>query len=396
MRVNDLAHAADLDEVDAYLASCLRRALTNEAWPAWPAPWSGPQQQQAVVKRCQFHGIANVLAAADHAFEGWPKAVCEPLLFESRLAFVWEESHRKALNPLLAKLAEADISVTVMKGTALAYLAYDAPSMRRRGDTDLLVDAKDVKRARAILSEVGFCAHAGPHGLYYQETWRQKIGHYLQHVIDLHWQPTDRPMLQRVLRFEDFVRSRVPLTRLGPAAFAPSPVQMLIHGALNQAWHTTRGYNVGEERILGGRRLIWQVDYAALAQKFDDSLWDELLRMCRARDARSIVYAALLGAQEDLGTAIPEWVMAGLRQSPEQSRTHSYVMAPETALTKLSDIKVAGSMGLRFKIIWMAIFTPRDHLVATYPGRGHWPTVALQMRRYWDSAGRLLRQLTAK
>ena len=395
MRGNDLTLAAKLKEVDAYLAACLRSALANEAWPEWPQQWSG-QQQQAFVKRCQFHGIANVLAGADHAFDGWPKAVCDPLMFESRLAAVWEDSHRNALCLVLAKLADANIPATLMKGTALAYLAYDTPSSRRRGDTDLLIDALDLERTRGILSEVGFGAHAGPHGLYYQETWRQKIGQHLQHVIDLHWQPTDRPVLQRVLRFEDFVRNRVPLPRLGPAAFAPSPVQMLIQGALNQAWHTARGYNVGNERILGGRRLIWQVDYACLVRRFDDQLWDELLEMCRARDARSIVYAALRGAQADLGTAIPDRVMSDLKQNPEESRSHSYVMAPETALTKLSDITVAGSMGARRDIIRMAIFTPRDHLVATYPGLRHWPTFALQLRRYWDSTGRLFRQLTAK
>jgi hypothetical protein len=396
MRGTDLTHAADLDEVDAYLASCLRSALANEAWPGWPGQWSGQQQQQAFVKRCQFHGIANVLAGADQAFEGWPKAVCDPLVFESRLAAVWEDSHRKALEPLLAKLADANIAATVMKGTALAYLAYDTPSMRRRGDTDLLIAVQDLERTRAILSDAGFGAHAGPHGLYYQETWRQRIGHHLQHVIDLHWQPTDRPVLQRVLRFEDFVRNRVPLTGLGPAAFAPSPVQMLIQGALNQAWHTARGYNVGDERILGRQRLIWQVDYASLVRRFDDQLWDELLEMCRARDARSIVYAALLGAQTNLGTAISDRVMSGLRQNPEESRSHSYVMMPETALTKLSDFTEAGSMGMRFKIIRMALFSPRDQLVATYPGLRQWPTFALQMRRYWDSAGRLFRQLAAK
>jgi hypothetical protein len=393
---NDLKHGADEGAVDAYLAECLRRTLANETWPAWPGDWHDPQHLQLVIKRCQFHGIANVLAAANHAFEDWPKGVSDPLLFESRLAAVWEESHCKALNLLLVNLAEADITATLMKGTALAYLAYDQPTMRRRGDTDLLINVKDLERTRAILEEAGFCAQPGPHGLYYQEIWRQKIGQHLQHVIDLHWQPTDRPVLQRILRFDDFAIGRVPLTRLGPTAFAPSPVQMLLQGALNQAWHTARGYNVAHDRVLGGRRLIWQVDYAKLVQRFDDHLWDELIRVCEARDARSIVHAALSGAQQDLGVAIPERVMAGLRQSPAQSRTHSYILAPETALTKLSDMNVAGSMGLRCKIIRMAIWAPRDHLASTYPGMSHWPTITLQLRRYWDSVARLFRQILAK
>jgi hypothetical protein len=392
----DVNRAAGHEAVDAYLADCLRHALAGEAWPAWPDEWSDPEHHRLFTKRCQFHGISTILACAEHPLENWPRSVIDPLLFESRLAAVWEESHRKTLTDLLASLAQADISVTVMKGTALAYLAYDLPAVRRRGDTDLLIHERDLERARGILKDAGFSANNGPHGLYYQETWRQRIGQHLQHVIDLHWQPTDRPVLQRILRFDDFVRNRVPLTRLGPAAFAPSPVQMLLQGALNQAWHTARGYNVAEDRIVGGRRLIWQVDYAKLAQRFDDRLWDELLQVCEARDARSIVYAALFGAQQDLGVAIPERVLAGLKQSPAQSQTHRYIVAPETALTKLSDINEAGSMGLRCKIIRMAIWSPRDHLVATYPRLSHWPTVALQLRRYIDSVARLFRQLPQK
>lgn len=393
---NDLKHTADLDAVDAYLAECLRHALAAEPWPVWPGHWTYPEQEQTVVKRCQFHGIANVLAATNRAFEGWPKAVREPLLFESRLAAVWEDSHKKALSSLLQRLADAAVAVTVMKGTALAYLSYDLPSMRRRGDTDILIGPQDLERTRSILESAGFSAHNNPHGLYYQETWRQKVGHHLQHVIDLHWQPTDRPVLQRILRFDDFVQNRVPLTRLSRGACAPSPVQMLIQGAINQAWHTARGYNVANERILGGRRLIWQVDYAMLVRRFNENHWDELLRVCRARDARSIVYSALAGAQKDLDLQIPERVMTSLRQRPERSPSHTYIMTPESALTKLRDINVAGSMGLRFKIIRMAVLAPRDHLVAKYPNLHHWPTFALHLRRFADSAARLFRQWSAK
>ncbi|MCU0948052.1 MAG: nucleotidyltransferase family protein [Porphyrobacter sp.] len=396
MRGNDLKHGADLDAVDAYLAACLRHALAHEAAPAWPGAWSEAHQHQALLERCQYHGIANILAGGDHPLAGWPRAVSDPLRFEARLAAVWEESHRTALMGLLARLADAGVAVTVMKGTALAYLAYDQPAMRRRGDTDLLIDERDLERARAILAEAGFSLHAGPHGLYCQETWRQRIGQHLQHVIDLHWQPTDRPVLQRILRFEDFFRNRVPVPGLGPAAFAPSPVQMLMQGAVNQAWHTARGYRVAGVRIVGGMRLVWQVDNALLVRQFDDAAWDELLRLCRARDARSIVYAALAGMQADLHRAIPEAVMAQLRQSPESSRAHSYIRAPETALTKWSDINLSGSMWLRLRIMQMAIFPPRDHLVTTYPRLSHWPTPALQLRRYWDSVRRVFRRLAAR
>ncbi|MEM7781570.1 MAG: nucleotidyltransferase family protein [Pseudomonadota bacterium] len=391
-----LNHTADLDAVDAYLADCVRQALAGEPWRAWPSEWHSPEAHKAIIKRCHFHGISTILAVSHNAYSGWPKSVSEPLLFEARLASVWEESHKKTLIDLFANLADAGIEATVMKGTALAYLVYDPASMRRRGDTDLLIGIADLERTRRLLKNAGFSTYSSPHGLYSQESWQLKVGHHLTHIIDLHWEPTDRPVLQRILRFEDFFQNRVALERLGSEVYGPSPVQMLIQGALNQAWHTSRGYNVAEDRILGGRRLVWQVDYTKLLKRFNDQLWDELIQVCRERDARSIVYAALAGTQKDLCVQIPERVMEDLNQSPKQSPTHCYIMEPESALTKLRDINVASSMSKRRKILKMAVFPPRDHLVSEYPELAHWPTFALQLRRYASSIVRVFKQFPSR
>jgi hypothetical protein len=91
------------------------------------------------------------------------------------------------------------------------------------------------------------------------------------HSIDLHWEPSDRPLLRKILRADRFWQGRVPVTQLSPHAAAPDALMMLVHGAINQSWHLARGYSVKDERVTGGRRLIWAVDYLRLTAGFDDS-----------------------------------------------------------------------------------------------------------------------------
>jgi hypothetical protein len=214
----------------------------------------------------------------------------------------------------------------------------------------------------------------------------------LEHAIDLHWQPTDRPLLQRILPLSEFLRHRTPLPRLAPHVCAPPAIQLLVHGAINQAWHVARGFIVDGARITGGRRLIWAVDYAHITRQFTDAMWEELLLLCQTRDARSIVYAALAGAQKDLGLAIPAEVMAGLKQEPGASRTHRYIASPETIRHKLTDFAAAGTASMRWQILRNALFLPRHYLITLYPQQAHWPTLALQLRRYGDGFVRIFRK----
>lgn len=377
-----------IDAADTFFAECVRRSLANEPWPQWPEEWQGQDIERIVGTRSEFHGIAVLLTQSRFAFEGWPSALADRIREEARLASVWESTHKMALTALLRELAKANILPIIMKGTALAYSYYDNPAMRRRGDTDLLVQPADLGATRRILVRNGYARRNDPHGLYFQETWILSLSADLEHPIDLHWEPADRPLLQRILNGEEYVKNAVPLPRLAPNAAAPAAIPMLVHGAINQAWHVARGFYVEDVKVIGGRRLIWSVDYANIISGFSDEDWANLVQFCTERDARSITYSAIAGAQKDLHLSIPADVMQQLRQDPSQSRTHSYISAPDTLDDMRTDLLAAGNLSKRVKILSQALFSSRDHLVGKYPHLDHWPTFALQLRRYAEILNR--------
>jgi hypothetical protein len=374
-----------IEQADRFLADCVRAALTDQQAQAWPDAISSPDDCEVLASRASFHGIAVLLGHAPTVLANWPAAVADEVRREMRLAGLWEELHRSKIAGIIASLAQNGIDTILLKGTALAYLYYEEPATRRRGDTDLLIRPADLTRARSILAEAGCFRREDPHGLHSQETWLVDCGAGMEHSIDLHWEPSDRPVLQKILAADRLWQGRVQVARLSPHAGAPDPLMMLVHGAINQAWHLARGYSVEDERITGGRRLIWAVDYRKLTAGFDDNHWQALAAFCEQHDAAAIVHAALHGAQQDIGLAVPNEVMARLRAAAPASEAYAYIAEPGVVRDFWRDLRAVESVGSRLELMQAMAFAPRSHLLRKYPHCAHWPTGLLQLRRYSEA-----------
>ncbi len=382
--------ASQLLSADAFLAQCVRCVLAGECLPEWPENRADNPRDTGYLERIDFHGIALLLSSAASGIGHWPQAIVNGVQDMARLAALWEELHRPAITQLIADLKGQGIASMVLKGSAVAYLHYDDPAMRRRGDTDLLVHPGDVERAREHLIAMGAQRSGTSPNLYYQESWLVDCGAGMLHTIDLHWHPSDRPVIQKILRPEEFWDSRVPVPRLSPHASAPDAVLMLVHGAINQIWHETRGFHVENERVIGGRRLIWAVDYHHLIQSFTATDWARLVAFCQQRDAGAIVASALSGAKRDIGLGVDDGVLADLMPASGRSPTLDYIQSFDLLKDLGADLIAAQSLGARWRIIRGMAFANREHLVGKYPQASHWPTAALQVRRYGDALGRLL------
>jgi Uncharacterised nucleotidyltransferase len=378
-----------IDKADRFLADCTRAALAGEAGPHWPDEWSDAAAHDAVAARIGFHGIAVLLGERPGALDGWPQPVADAVRDEMRLAALWEATHRARVVEVIDRLAEAGIATMVMKGTAVAYLHYAEPATRRRGDTDLLIHTADLVQARIVLAAAGGYRRDDPHGLNFQETWQIDCGAGIVHSIDLHWEPADRPVLQKLLRSGRFWNARVAVPRLSPHVGAPDPVLLLVHGAINQAWHEARGFNVDGDTVVGGKRLIWAVDYQCIAAGFSAEAWHTLAEFCERHDAAAIVLAALDGAQRDLGLTIPPIVLERLGRAAVASPTYAYITQGGMLREFGQDFAAAADTSVRLRLLHSIAFAPRSHLLRKYPRQSHWPTGLLQLRRYVDGVIRL-------
>ena len=71
---------------------------------------------------------------------------------------VWHRERTAAVTEILQALSRISISALVLKGSALAWMIYDSPTLRPMSDVDLLVPGADARRAQAALVALGFQA----------------------------------------------------------------------------------------------------------------------------------------------------------------------------------------------------------------------------------------------
>lgn len=368
--------------------------------PRWPYPdtaepqHDNPDEQsflEGFILRAEFHGVASLLCQSNPEFCGWPETASAAITALARRTALQEALVRPAIVDVIESLARIGVTSLLMKGGALAYLVYDQPHVRPRGDTDLLIRERDLPAVRQAIMQLGWHKPDNPQGIYFQEMWHFDCGAGVTHTLDLHWRTTDRPVLQQVLRDDDFWAKMQPVQRLSPCAMAPDPISLIVHGAVNQLWHELRGFHIQNERVTGRRRLIWAVDYYLITKDFEQADWDALVAACVRLGAGAVMHRALSGAAADIGLAVPSAVLTALAaHSPDECPILGYITSLSLAGNFRADFRAASSLKMRLHLIATVAVAPRSHLLAKYPEANHWPTAALQLRRYGQAITGLL------
>ncbi|MEO1221571.1 MAG: nucleotidyltransferase family protein [Pseudomonadota bacterium] len=379
--------------IDEFLAETLRAVRTGNG-----APWAAMAEVDwhQIWARIEYHGIAFLLNTQKQDLRDWPSALLDRMAEEARLIALWETTHHKAIVEVIKALDDQGIETVLMKGTALAYSLHEEPATRRRGDTDLLVRPRDQERTRTILQKLGWYRKEDPHGLYYQEGWLHDAAGFFVHSIDLHWEPSDRPVLQGILPISEFFADKQPLPQLHEAAYRPSLALMVLHAVINQKWHALHGYHSESGRLASKRRLIWSVDLNLMCKSMTDQDWRQLIEHSTANGVGALVAEALNGMQEDLGGCLPVAKLEELDAQPLDPSLKKYFDDPDSLAQFWIDLKMADSLSKKRRLVVTRAFPPREHLLQKYPAASRWPTALLQGRMLMETAGRALRKVGAR
>lgn len=374
--------------IDAALAAALGQ---GEALP-WPQPWPAALEQ-ACWDRIRFHGIAMVLLHRDPALAQWPTGVADKIREEARLQGLWEASHKHLLKRITAELDRAGGSALLLKGSALAYLVYDDPALRRRGDSDVLVRHGELRQTRRVLRELGLTLERDIH--VGQESWQFDTGMGFDHSIDLHWEVSNAPFLRPVLDIDECFANSIALPRLAPAARTITPVLLFLRGAINHALHRNQGYFDGADKLFEDSRMIWQLDTHLLAASFADREWDELTQLVAQRGMAGPCLKQLRLARATFGTAIPARVEQALAAQPSDTAVTAYFDTP-SARTRLElDLRASRTWRECYLLLASHVFPPHHFMASRYPGKQGWPMPLLYCYRLveggWSRLARGLR-----
>ena len=331
-------------EIDLLLAGALRGEDTR-----WPQGWRKHDLNEALLGRAIYHGIAGLLVAGQDRLTEWPAKVIASLHQAMLAQVVWEMQHKPVIGDLLTALAAKSVVPIILKGTALAYDVYDTPAMRARGDTDILVERKDLACTRQTLIENGFSLHPAcgetSDALTLQEMWFQALNHGGKHTIDLHWQALNSLSLEDTLTFSDCREDSLELPSLCEAARTMSRSTALIYACMHRAEHFTSPYIVDGTYHYGGDRLIWAQDIHLLANALTESEWGQLSRKALEKGVEAVCLDGLRFAQSRLGTQFPVTVQTALAAAGGNSKAANYLMRSGQARRAFADLQAAPGIG---------------------------------------------------
>lgn len=261
-----------------------------------PAALTGAERA-SFLRGAELHGLAALLEKRAPELAG-------PAMSVRFTAILAGATTVKAVRALEA----AGVEVLVLKGLAVACLAWDDPSSRVQTDVDLLVRRTELHRAIRVLQEAGVCGEVASGGDYTHGTCLAPVPGGC--VVEIHRLLSDdalRDVSVDVL-FDTSMEVATPegvIRTLGPSETA---VYLSSHATLHLF-----------------ERLSWLVDLAGLAHRAGVD-WTRAAR--RARDWK---VAALAGfgwarAKEFLQAPIPDEALSALRPSITQKAIASVLL----------------------------------------------------------------------
>ncbi len=292
--VPDLPMPSELQLV----AACCRWPDNEERRAAIRASATSTQSWERVLRLAERHRVVGLLqqgltaagiAAPDDASRTITRRAQDIAMGELRMA-------RETLQ-LVRALEAQGIGVRVLKGSAVAMLAFRRLGLRFNHDIDLLVAPADIEAAALCLRAAGYrrtepAEDISPDRL---KRWlRDRKDMAYRHtqtglLVELHWRLFDNPHLLPALAGTDSQPVELsPGQGFKTLASEPLPVYLAMHGALH-AW----------------ARLKWLADLGALLAAMPAPAADALVSGLRDRSARRALIPALVLCHQFFGTYLP-------------------------------------------------------------------------------------------
>lgn len=342
-----------------------------------------PDDFHAVDQSAAFHGVDGLIwQQLRHSPDADHPALAN-LCRRARQQAQWELSHRAAVADLLDRLDAARIPVLLLKGTALAYSLYPEPTLRVRGDTDLLVAPSDRERAVGVLQQAGFRPVTVAHDSDLQSAFERIDPSGARQVIDLHWAVCNSPLLAQVWTFDELHSRAQPLVNVSEGALGLCCSDALIHACLHWAINRHVPYRHADQSRIGGDRLIWLYDIKLLAESLKKAELSGLIQQLRDKRLTSLCLPALRSTQSQLPSDALATLIDALKSDAKPSlrawafsggwlrRAIAELALSPKPLRRLHDALVASPESLR----------------ARYPNDDR-STFRLQLRRWTDGIAR--------
>lgn len=292
----------------------------------------------------------------------------------AKAATALELSREIELERALERLAAAESTPLILKGTALAYGLYPAPQLRPRCDTDfLLPDRQAAERVWLELEALGYRRQNAVSGEFvsYQFSCHRDDVFGVTHALDIHWRINNNQVFAQRFGFAELAAAARPIPALGPHARGLAPVHALLLACMHRAGHLSAGEP---------ERLVWLYDLHLLACGLSPDEWTWFRELAVARGIGGICQEALAQAHDRFGSPIPQGVASALADAAagewlKPARSAGPWRNYWNGLRALPDV--------RSRCLWVleTLFPSPDYLLAKYQTEQRWRLPLLYLHR---------------
>jgi len=205
------------------ITEVLCQVLRGEAVD-WP-DLSQTEYYEAFQKWAAYHGVDVLVCHLLKCKDEWselPEQTRVELLERLRSAGVVEMIRSRDLIQLNQSLKQAGIVILLLKGGALAYTHYPEPHLRSRVDTDIFIDAVDIKTIREAFLALDYELRGWIYKSHQFNCFRRDPG-FEAVRYDVHWRSNNRSTYARIINYDEAKSEAIPIAALdGVLALKPT------------------------------------------------------------------------------------------------------------------------------------------------------------------------------
>ena len=297
-----------------------------------------------------------------------PRQVRAELQFATARATAHELIRRRALEEILAGLAERNVATLLLKGTPLAYTLYPTAALRSRSDTDLLIRKEDFHAADETFVRLGYERANAVTGEFVnsQLSYYQDDDYGVAHSFDLHWRISNSYVFGETFGFEELWASSIAIPALGTDARGLGAEHALLLACMHRLTHRQAPYYVDGVAYYDSDRLIWLYDIHLLARAMTVNQWERVIEVAAEKGLQEICLDGLQAAADSLGSIVPADVMGrlSLRGSRRVKAVASFNVAPWR--WELTGLCASRSWRAALKLLAEQLFPPGSYMSAKY------------------------------
>jgi hypothetical protein len=363
----------------AFITAILRNESRSWPWGNETEPFLEEVGRHSMEPLIAWHLKKSRLAA------DWPQPVLERLDQQLREHTVREAILGVELTNTLDALAHAGLPALLMKGTALAYTLYPTPTVRRRGDTDLLVRGADRDRVTSVLTGLGFQRqnHLQGEHVGHQALFRKNDAFGVTHDLDVHWKINNRPLFADMLTWDDLEPSAVPVPALGAHARALGTVHALTLACVHPVAH--HGDMPAE--------LRWIYDIHLLASAIPETDVESWVALVRRLALGAVCAHGLNLAREDFGSNLSPRLRHAFDDIGAEPSARYLTAGPWIGDVRLSDLRTTPGTLPKMRLIREVVLPTPAYMREAYGvSSAIWlpPLYVYRiMRGCWRLAGRV-------